>query len=301
MKYSPFDVENELNPDDVIAIDSPAPALEQALEQSQVVKTKVEGCAHDLSAANSLVKRKIAEGATTLSANKALQTGEAVERTVQACADDLHEVTEILSDGIQDLRRTEASLAQAHTALADVEVALEVSQDKEREATLRSLHDATTGLPNRLLFDDRLSQAIALAERHGWTLAVMFLDLDRFKWVNDTHGHAVGDAVLKEVARRLLDHVRHEDTVCRNGGDEFLYLLMNPGDRANVERMAGLMLSCIAQPIVIGDVELIVKPSIGIAVFPEDGVNEAQLINNADAAMYTAKSGISGFALFDAP
>jgi diguanylate cyclase (GGDEF)-like protein len=293
-------VESELTPDDLIPTHGPAPALEQALEQSQEVKAKVEGCADDLSVANSLVKRKIAEGATTLSAHKALKTGEAVESTVQACADDLHEVTEILSDGIQDLRRTEVALAHAQTALADVEAALEVSQDKEREATRRSLHDATTGLPNRVLFDDRLSQAIALAERHSWTLAVMFLDLDRFKWVNDTHGHAVGDLVLKEVAQRLLGHVRQEDTVCRNGGDEFLYLLMNPGDRANVERMAGLMLSCIAQPIVVGDIELIIKPSIGIALFPEDGTSEAQLINNADAAMYRAKSGVSGFALFNA-
>lgn len=293
-------LENELTPDDPIPADRPAPSLEQALEQSQDVKAKVEGCAEDLSAANNAVKRKIAEGATTLSAHKALKTGEAVESTVQACADDLHLVTEILSDGIDDLRRTEIALAHAQTALAEVEAELEVSQDKEREATRRSLHDATTGLPNRLLFDDRLSQAIALAERHGWTLAVMFLDLDRFKWVNDTHGHAVGDAVLQAVAQRLQDHVRQEDTVCRNGGDEFLYLLMNPGDRANVERMAGLMLNCIAQPIPVGDLELIVKPSIGIAVFPDDGRDEAGLINSADAAMYRAKSSMSGFALFDA-
>ncbi len=87
----------------------------------------------------------------------------------------------------------------------------------------RTLHDSTTGLPNRDLFDDRLTHAIALAKRHTWVLAVMFLDLDRFKYINDTHGHAVGDAVLKEVAKRLLRHARDEDTVCRNGGDEFLY------------------------------------------------------------------------------
>lgn len=293
-------LENELNSNDAPPSDeSPAP-LEQALEQSREVKTKVEDCAIGLSAANTVVKMKIADGATTVSAHKALKAGEALESTVQDCADDLHDVTELLSDGIQELRETEVTLAHAQTALADVEAALATSQNKEQEATQRSLHDATTGLPNRLLFDDRLSQAIALAERHGWTLAVMFLDLDRFKLVNDTHGHAVGDAVLQEVARRLLDHVRHEDTVCRNGGDEFLYLLMNPGDRANVERMAGLMLNCIAQPIVVGEVQLIVKPSIGIAVFPEDGRSEAGLINSADTAMYRAKSSMSGFALFDA-
>ena len=90
------------------------------------------------------------------------------------------------------------------------------------------MHDATTGLPNRALFDYRLAHAIALAERHDWTLAVMFLDLDRFKSTNDTYGHDVGDLGLKEVSQRLLQHARDEDAVCRNGGDEFLYLLMNP-------------------------------------------------------------------------
>jgi diguanylate cyclase (GGDEF)-like protein len=277
---------------------SPA-SLEQALEQSQEVKAKVEDCAIGLSAANSVVQMKIADGASTVSAHKALKAGKALESTVQDCADDLHEVTELLSDGIQDLRETEVALLRAKNALADVEAALHESQDKEREATERSLHDVTTGLPNRVLFNDRLSQAIALAERQDWTLAVMFLDLDRFKWVNDTHGHAVGDAVLKEVARRLLDQVREADSVCRNGGDEFLYLLVNPGDRTNVERMAGLMLACIAEPIEVGKLQLIVTPSIGIAVFPEDGRTMEALIDKADTAMYRAKSGMSGYMLFD--
>ena len=278
--------------------ESPAP-LEQALEQSQEVKAKVEDCAIGLSAANTVVKLKIADGASTVSAHKALKAGEALESTIQECAADLHEVTELLSDGIQDLRDTEIALVRAQTALADVQAELESSQDKEREATERSLHDATTGLPNRLLFNDRLSQAIALAERQRWTLAVMFLDLDRFKCVNDTHGHAVGDAVLKEVARRLLGQVREADSVCRNGGDEFLYLLVNPGDRANVERIAGLMLACMAEPIEVGKLQLIVAPSIGIAMFPEDGLTMDALIDKADTAMYRAKSGMSGFAMFD--
>ena len=153
----------------------------------------------------------------------------------------------------------------------------------------RTLHDSTTGLPNRDLFDDRLTHAIALAKRHTWMLAVMFLDLDRFKCINDTHGHAVGDGVLKEVAKRLLQHTRDEDTVCRNGGDEFLYLSMNPQGSENIERIAGALLKTIGQPIDMGDLQLVVKASIGIAVYPENGITGEQLISNADTAMYRAK------------
>jgi two-component system, cell cycle response regulator len=164
----------------------------------------------------------------------------------------------------------------------------------------RTLHDSTTGLPNRDLFDDRLTHAIALAKRHTWMLAVMFLDLDRFKSINDTHGHAVGDAVLKEVAKRLLQHTRDEDTVCRNGGDEFLYLLMNPQGGENIERIAAALLKTIGQPIDIGDLQLVVKASIGIAVYPENGTTGEQLIRNADTAMYRAKKTTIGCICFNA-
>jgi diguanylate cyclase (GGDEF)-like protein len=164
----------------------------------------------------------------------------------------------------------------------------------------RTLHDSTTGLPNRDLFDDRLTHAIALAKRHTWMLAVMFLDLDRFKSINDTHGHAVGDGVLKEVAKRLLQHTRDEDTVCRNGGDEFLYLLMNPQGSENIERIAAALLKTIGQPIDMGDLQLVVKASIGIAVYPENGTTGEQLIRNADTAMYRAKKTTIGSICFNA-
>jgi diguanylate cyclase (GGDEF)-like protein len=163
----------------------------------------------------------------------------------------------------------------------------------------RTLHDSTTGLPNRDLFDDRLTHAIALAKRHTWMLAVMFLDLDRFKFINDTHGHAVGDRVLKEVAKRLLQTARDEDTVCRNGGDEFLYLLMNPQSKENIERIAGTLLKTVGQPVDLGDLQSVITVSIGIAVYPASGITGEQLIRNADAAMYRAKKHSRGFAFFE--
>jgi diguanylate cyclase (GGDEF)-like protein len=137
-----------------------------------------------------------------------------------------------------------------------------------------------------------------MAKRHAWTLAVMFLDLDRFKYINDTHGHAVGDRVLKEVAKRLLGHTRDEDTVCRNGGDEFLYLLINPQGSENIRRIADTLLQSIAQPIDVGDLKPIIKASIGIAVYPDDGTTGEQLIRNADTAMYRAKESVSGLIFF---
>jgi diguanylate cyclase (GGDEF)-like protein len=164
----------------------------------------------------------------------------------------------------------------------------------------RTLHDITTGLPNRNLFNDRLTHAIALAKRHTWTLAVMFLDLDRFKCINDAHGHAIGDEVLKGVAKRLLHHARAEDTVCRNGGDEFLYLFMNPQGSENIQRIAGALLETIAQPIDMGDLQPVINASIGIAVYPSDGNSEEQLIRNADTAMYRAKKAGVGYVFFNA-
>jgi two-component system cell cycle response regulator len=164
----------------------------------------------------------------------------------------------------------------------------------------KALYDSMTGLPNRGLFDDRLAHAIALATRRSWTLAVMFLDLDRFKCVNDTHGHAVGDGVLKEVARRLLQHARDEDSVCRNGGDEFLYVLMNPQGVENIQRIAEALLETIGQPIDMGELRPVIKASIGIAIYPDDGTAGEQLIRNADAAMYRAKTLTNACAFFEA-
>jgi diguanylate cyclase (GGDEF)-like protein len=263
--------------------------LARALEKSEGVQAKVAACADDLASVNDTMKTKIAEGEITILAQGVLADSEKVESTVQECAIDLHEINKTLAQGIDDLKHTVAALARAQQALAHTEASLATAQDEEKEARHRAMHDPTTGLPNRGLFDDRLAHAISLAERHAWTLAVMFLDLDRFKSINDTHGHAAGDAVLKEIARRLSEHARDEDTVCRSGGDEFLYLLMNPQGTENIERIAGGVLKNIAQPITLGDLQLLITLSIGIAVYPEHGTTADELVKNADTAMYRAK------------
>jgi diguanylate cyclase (GGDEF)-like protein len=273
--------------------------LDAALDQSHEIKAEVEACADDLGSANDLAKAQIADGASTLPAAQALRNGLAVEQRVQGCADDLQQVADNLARGVDEVKAVEQALSRSRAALADSEAALEASRCAERMASQVAMHDQKTGLPNRTLFDDRLAQAIAGAERHGWTLAVMFLDLDRFKLVNDTHGHAAGDAVLTVVAQRLMRHARDEDTVCRNGGDEFLYLLINPGNRKNVARIAGLVRQAIGSPIDVDAVQFAITPSIGIALYPDNGRIGQTLIAQADVAMYRAKRSLSTCEFFE--
>jgi diguanylate cyclase (GGDEF)-like protein/PAS domain S-box-containing protein len=150
-------------------------------------------------------------------------------------------------------------------------------------------HDAVTTLPNRLLFGDRVSQSIALARRQKRSMAVIFLDLDRFKYINDSLGHAVGDKLLLSVSQRLLASVRCSDTVSRQGGDEFVVLLSeitNPEDAAT---SANKMLLAVSAPHSIENQTVYVDGSIGISVYPQDGEDTETLIKNADTAMYHAK------------
>jgi two-component system, cell cycle response regulator len=197
-----------------------------------------------------------------------------------------------LQAGARDFISKPFELADVRTRvhnMLEVRLLYKRLENYSRVLEQKTLHDSTTGLANRNLFDDRLSQAIALAKRHAWMLAVMFIDLDRFKCINDTHGHAVGDVVLKEVARRLSQHARDEDTVCRSGGDEFLYLVMNPRGSENIERIARNLSTAIARPIDAGDLQPVVTASIGIAVYPGDGTSGEELIRKADTAMYRVK------------
>ncbi|HEX6295076.1 MAG TPA: EAL domain-containing protein [Burkholderiales bacterium] len=162
-------------------------------------------------------------------------------------------------------------------------------QDAQARAQYLADHDPLTGLPNRRLLEDRLTQALALGQRHRSQTAVMFVDLDRFKTINDSLGHAVGDALLKEVAGRLAAQLRTGDTICRIGGDEFVVVLPEIKRSSDLAQVAQKVIEQLSQPVVIEEREVIVTPSIGIAVFPDDGRDAESLIRNADAAMYHAK------------
>lgn len=167
----------------------------------------------------------------------------------------------------------------------------DVTERKVLEQRLAEMatHDPLTGLPNRILFDDRLNVGLAQAQRNGSRLAVMMLDLDWFKRVNDTYGHGVGDELLKLVAQRLASNLRKSDTVGRFGGDEFVLLLPQIGAIDDATRVAQKLLDSFSEPFAINGYKLSITSSIGIAIYPENGDRADVLLTNADTAMYHAK------------
>ena len=172
-------------------------------------------------------------------------------------------------------------------------------QSEERFIYLAN-HDTLTTLPNRHLLTDRLRKAIELATRSEGRLALLFLDLDNFKWVNDSLGHANGDKLLITVATRLLAAVRASDTVARLGGDEFVVLIIHPSGNQEVASIAEKVIAAVAQPLDLGGHEYQVTISIGISVFPNDGQDSTALIKHADTALYAAKGqGKNQFRFFD--
>ncbi len=169
----------------------------------------------------------------------------------------------------------------------------------QAEIHFQAYHDGLTGLPNRNLFLDRLQVALNHAARHTRNLAVLFLDLDHFKKINDTLGHAAGDELLHEVARRLCEAVREEDTVSRLGGDEFTIILTSAETSAAVAVVARRILQTISRPFRLRGQDVFVGTSIGISLYPQDGTEAETLIKNADNAMYRAKQqGRNGFQFF---
>ncbi|MES2934339.1 MAG: EAL domain-containing protein [Pseudomonadota bacterium] len=168
----------------------------------------------------------------------------------------------------------------------------DITQVKDAQEKLDHLahHDALTGLPNRLLFNDRLIHAIECSRRTHQKLALLFIDLDRFKNVNDTLGHHIGDELLQNVARALTERVREGDTLARLGGDEFIMLLENIDGRPDCDALTTKLMSMFEQPFMIADHELFVTCSVGISIYPSDGDDLNMLIRNADVAMYQAKA-----------
>lgn len=260
-------------------------SLTHTLGKNERVKDLVAECAEDLSTVNAGLKEELVGGENLPGVENALEKSELVEGKVKNASEALAEVNLALKAEVEERHALEEKLAT-------------VTKDGE-DARHASLHDPLTGLPNRALFNDRLNHALAQAKRQGSSLVVMFLDLDDFKKINDMHGHGAGDAVLTTVSERLGEITRDDDTVCRQGGDEFLYLLQGIRNIEDIKQVAEKIINAVQAPCEIKggerSLKLSVQPSIGIAIFPNDGSSADALLDCADKAMYRAKRERSGY------
>jgi diguanylate cyclase (GGDEF)-like protein len=276
---------------------APAKSLSKVLNHSERVQDIVAECAEELSAVNGALKQELAVEQLPRVVGLAIEKSEAIETKVQAASEELTVVNVALQGEIGARLGLQTKLA-------------EVTEQKDA-ALYAALHDQLTGLPNRALFQDRLNHALVQAGRHGWTLAVLFIDLDKFKLVNDTHGHAAGDTLLIAIANALKAAVRADDTISRYGGDEFLALLTYTSDEKMVLHIAEKMLHAIKSAVIVEahnvnqattenhvTKKIRVDASIGIALYPADGITADALIDAADKAMYRVKQNHSviGFA-----
>ena len=189
-----------------------------------------------------------------------------------------------------DVHYTEDDKALLQFVSTQIGAAVERKRTHDRLRYMAQ-YDQLTGLPNRTLFQDRLQSALARAWRNGGRLAVLLLDMDKFKEVNDTFGHSAGDHLLRDVAIRLQGSVRASDTVARLGGDEFVVLIDNIGKAEDAAIVADKILANLSRPYELHGRTLRILPSIGVAVYPDDGADNEQLLRRADAAMYSAKRG----------
>lgn len=254
-----------------------------------------------------LYPRESRSSAETFGERDVLASYVPVRRAGSAEIDAVFEVYSDLTPFFDDIKRTQRDLrfgvgtvlVLLYGALffivkrADDVIRHQTRQGDEDAATIRHLahHDTLTGLPNRKLFNDRLSITLARVKRSGRMAALMFVDFDRFKEINDTFGHAAGDEVLQEAGRRLRAVLRESDTVARLGGDEFTIILEDVSDAGRVRTVAEKIRQTFSEPVRTGDgIEVAVTPSTGIALYPVDADNIDALLKAADSAMYDAKA-----------
>ena len=256
--------------------------LSTVIAKSESIKDMVQVCAEDLSTVNKVLKEELTTKKSQPSVKSAIKKNTTIENKVQLAVDELDIVNNALKVEVKERLNIEQELEE-----------LKIERDI---ATQASLHDALTGLPNRALFYDRLEHGLEQAKRHGWNLAVMFLDLDKFKQINDEHGHDIGDQVLLTIAQRLKQNTRSDDTICRFGGDEFLYLLMEVKNEREVIKIIKKLIKTVELPCDDILPNLVVKLSVGVSLFPKNGDNLDDLIKKADEAMYASKQSKLGYA-----
>jgi diguanylate cyclase (GGDEF)-like protein len=272
-------------------------SLGGVLKKNEKIKKTVKKAAGELTSVNEILKQ---EKVSVQIMKQALTQNEDAEKKVAEAAEDLKLVNVQLAEEIAERIVIESQLADTETDLAEARDDLSKAQVKTEEAQQIALQDPLTGLPNRISFQQSLDHGLIQAKRHGWGLAVLFIDIDKFKNINDSYGHDMGDQVLLMVANRLTSFVRDEDIVSRWGGDEFVCLLFEVKQEADATRLAEKLVHRIAEACEVNGIVLSIKASIGIAIYPADGDTSDVLFKNADTAMYKAKGTDKRVVLFRA-
>ncbi|OYQ62536.1 GGDEF domain-containing protein [Pseudanabaena sp. SR411] len=263
--------------------------LKNVLDQSEEIKEDVEEAAEQIGSVNAVLSNddKVLPPYPTI--EEVIAQNEEAERKVVKAAEDLDQVNAELTKQVAEKINIETELRQTKKDLHEIRNDLSKSQAKEKDALHIALHDSLTGLPNRLLLEQRLDHGLTQSRRYGWKLALMFIDLDKFKDINDSYGHDIGDQVLITVAKRLQDFVRGEDIVSRWGGDEFICILLNIKLEDEVVNLAKKMADRISEDCDFDGTIVSARATIGIAICPRDGETADVLFKQVDRAMYRSK------------
>lgn len=276
-------------------------SLGRVLSRSKKIGETIKQAAGRLTWVNAALKQGERTSSPVNTIQEAITQNEDVESKVAGAADDLGQVNAALAAEAAEQAEVVSELADTKSDLADTRDDLSRSQANEEETRRLALHDELTGLPTRALFEQGLEQGLNLARRHGWGLAVLFVDIDEFKRINDSLGHDMGDKVLLMLADRMRSAVREQDMVSRWGGDEFVCLLLEVTQEADAVRLAQKIVSRVAETCEFSGAVPSIDVSIGIAMYPADGETADILLKKADTAMYRAKGARERIVLFREP
>ncbi len=273
-------------------------SLKLVLDQSEEIKKIIKKAAQQINSVNVVLKQEEKVSSPYSSIEEAIAQNEEAEQKVAKAVEDLHQVNNALAMQVAERIDIELELKQTKNDLFEIRSDLLKSQEREKDALHIALHDSLTGLPNRLLLEQRLDHGLTQARRYGWKLAVLFIDLDKFKNINDSYGHCIGDKLLIAVAERLQTSVRGEDMISRWGGDEFICLLLNVKHEPDVISLANKMVEQISQEYNFDGTIISISATIGIAICPRDGETAEVLFKQVDRAMYRSKGTTKRVMLF---
>ena len=263
--------------------------LKNVLDQSEEIKANVEEAAEQLGSVNAVLSNNAKVVPPFPTIEEVIAQNEEAEKKVVKAAEDLQQVNAELTKQVAERIDIESELKETKNDLLEVRADLSKSQEKEKGALHIALHDPLTGLPNRLLLEQHLDHGLTQSRRYSHKLALMFIDLDKFKSINDSYGHDIGDRVLITVAKRLQAFVRGEDIVSRWGGDEFVCVLLNIDLESDVISLAEKMVVRISETCEFDGIILSISATIGIAICPRDGETAEILFKQVDRAMYRSK------------